>query len=485
MTDPILSELRPETAERVVLQLYRLFKVALIHDLKNDAMVQAIAFSVGTFRDVLTELRDPAGTLTVLFTAETVFINGQILKASRGTYEATLELTELLLKTGFNQVFISPGFTERDIHRTLAAFVAHTKSQETDIQAHSKYFTLQSVDTTFQIDEADDDFSVDEQLSKTFAYAVVTMRQLTDGIKEGNYRVSRLVKRLVQRLINLAGEDPQAFIGLSSLRLDRNDESKMAVNAAILAVAVARLLRTNNAVLFRVAMAAMLYDSGVPRAVGMGKPDPDRITKAIPRLNLEQKLRVPASTALVLTALGGLRDEAVYRTIIGFEAQWVNHAPEMGILYQNELTPAIESLIVATVWRLTRLLAYDVWSEKTVAIEEAIDTVKREASSDLGRMVADVLVAALGIFPRGSLVELSSGWSGVVLRTPEFPGLFRLPTVLLLMTPDGEQCRPTEVDLADAKKSGDQSYGQIKRIDAEPDERLATARDHLLSIKGN
>ena len=52
------------------------------------------------------------------------------------------------------------------------------------------------------------------------------------------------------------------------------------------------------------------------------------------------------------------------------------------------------------------------------------------------------------IFPRGTPVELSSGWQGVVLGTPYDASVYGRPTVRLMVDPSGRASGPLDIDLA-------------------------------------
>jgi len=307
----------------------------------------------------------------------------------------------------------------------------------------------------------------------------VAMRRLFDGVKDGNYIFSRHVKRLTQRLAMLADEEASALVGLTSIRDANNDEAGRSVNCAVLAVAVARLLSRDLKFLSRVALSAILFDIGLPRAAGMGRADPNRMTPAIPRLNPEQEKRVPACTGLVTTALGRLAEESMRRTVIGYEAQWLNRPALLGKLYKGKAVPALESQLVATVWRFNKLVSYDIWSQRQLSVDEAIFAMSRDARSDVERILIDMLLCATGLFPRGTIVMLTSGWSAVVSSNPDYPALFSRPTVYLVVDPAGNAQIPKEVDLYEAARQGN-NYGQISHLLTVGSQALTEVQAQLL-----
>lgn len=448
-----------EAPELVLQNLYRLFKLCMFHELKNEAVHRAIDQSVRFFRSVVTP---EAERCSVLFASDTVFVDGNLLKGTRGTYEAAMELGTLLAAGKVNQIDIYPMVEEAHLRTALFEFTRIAKERKGVAKISTKGFRLSWASSSILFDD-DDALSLEQQLAKTYAYTVVAMRRLFDGVKDGNYIFSRHVKRLTQRLAMLADEEASALVGLTSIRDANNDEAGRSVNCAVLAVAVARLLSRDLKFLSRVALSAILFDIGLPRAAGMGRADPDRMTPAIPRLNPEQERRVPACTGLVTTALGRLAEESMRRTVIGYEAQWLNRPALLGKLYGGKAVPALESQLVATVWRFNKLVSYDIWSQRQLTVDEAIFAMSRDARSDVERILIDMLLCATGLFPRGTIVMLSSGWSAVVSSNPDYPALFSRPTVYLVVDPSGNPQIPKEIDLYEAARQGN-NYGQISHL---------------------
>src|SRR3954469_4828486 len=77
----------------VVVSLYRLARLAQMHDLGNQAFVRQLEQTHQSIGEYC--LRAGTG-VNVLFAQKAVFIAGQLLKGSRATYEAATELAEIL-----------------------------------------------------------------------------------------------------------------------------------------------------------------------------------------------------------------------------------------------------------------------------------------------------------------------------------------------------------------------------------------------------
>jgi hypothetical protein len=452
------------TSERVVVQLFRLFRLARMHDLGNEAVARALDEAQALLREGCGEA---SGDLHILFTPEAVFVCGQLLRASRTGYDLAMELGQRLLELGVNMISVTPEVTVDDLREAMARFSAFDAAGGTGERPNVGGFAMRRVDASIRLD---DEESLAGQLVATYSYAVVGMRRLFEEIKEGRYVFTRFVKRVLQRLIQLSDRAPEIFTGLVNYRTAHNDESGRAVNAAVITIAMGRNLTRDYAFLSRLGMAAMLFDAGLPRAAGMGFPDPDRLTAAIPRLTRDQRRTVPASNALVQIALSRMHGEAEARTVIGYESNWLAARKILPPLYGGAFEPALEATLVATVYRFIQLTTFDVWVEKTATLDDAIYTLRSEARTDVERALVELLVGTLGVFPRGTPVELTSGWRGVVERLAKPSQGFRRSQVLLVVDPTGAPCAKRSVDLLT-----DESVGVIER-------RLSEPGDHLLAV---
>ena len=118
--NPMLEEIRDRSAE-AALAIFRVAKNALVHAIDNDAMVQCAEQSAGVLAAFAAEIGAAA---TITFIEDTVFVCGQLLRASRKIYEATQELGKLLLRAGVSEVSFEAGLTTQNMLDFAAAFAA-------------------------------------------------------------------------------------------------------------------------------------------------------------------------------------------------------------------------------------------------------------------------------------------------------------------------------------------------------------------------
>lgn len=428
----------------LVRQLYRMFKTGSIHLMNNEAVTRQIERSVGAVHALAAEGFDD---INVLFLNDTVFVNGTLLKASRDVYEAALELARLLERAGANQMSISTDARFDDLY-FIVDYVSSTIREGAAPDVLPEFpagATLRHIDPELIEDAQSGEMTAGDRVGRSYASTLVVMRYLYDNLKRGHYAASRQLKRLAQQLVLLADQDEDAFLGVTRMRHVQDDEAGRAVNSAILAILAGRQMTRNVRTLGRLALSAMLADVGRPRAAEMGA---DGGLAVIPRLSNAQRSRMPAATAAVMTILGRLHDESLHRTVVGYESQWLNHRQFLDELYDGALHPRLESTLVYVVRRFNDSLTFDVQAQKRMSPDQAIRHLRRTAADALELFCVDLLLQALGLVPRGTVVRMASGAVGVVVENSDKPGLYGLPTVQLYRDSQGSPLEPVLLDLA-------------------------------------
>ena len=434
----------------LVLQIYRLVKTAQIHALENTAVVQQIEQTAESIR--LFSARADS-SLSLLFAKSTVFVSGQLLKGSRSVYQAALELGAMLAKLHLSEIVWKPDADAADVRAFVVALLAALRdpSAREALLHPTPRVRLRHVDASLLGDD-EGEVSPEEQVLRTYASAIVVMRRVFEDVAAERYALPHQAKRIAQKLVALSEGDTPAFLGVTAMRNANHDDAGRAVNTSILAVAMARQLTDDLGVLARVAMAALLHDVG--RALVVAPPTgapPPLASGVAPPLTREEESRLPACTALVLTAMGKLHEASRVRAVITYEAQWLRRAGALGPLYgDGARPPTVAARIVAAAHRFNELLTPDPGAERFATPDEAIALMTREAPNAVELAVVALLVGAVGMFPTGTIVELTTGERGVVTATSSHPAHYAEPTVRLLYDPDGRPyATPLEVDLAE------------------------------------
>ncbi|MEO7329896.1 MAG: DnaJ domain-containing protein, partial [Minicystis sp.] len=309
------------------------------------------------------------------------------------------------------------------------------------------------------------------QVARTYASAVVIMRRFFEDLRRGKYDLPQRVKRVAQRLVDLSNGETPAFLGVTAARNANHDQAGRAVNTAILSLGMMRQITTDVVMLSRIAMAALLFDTARARIAGaVGKGGP----AVVPQLSEQQENESPAGTAVVLTALGRVNEPSVMRTVMAYEAHWVRRKDRLGPAYRGLRQPSIQSRIIAIARVFNDMLTPSGGQEPPPA-DQAIATIEKGMTEAADRTALRLLVGALGIFPTGTIVELSTGETALVVQTPNNPSLYSQPRVRVVVDASGGTMnRPLDVDLA-VRKRANEPGRFIKRVVATSDDPSAAS----------
>ncbi|WP_437677995.1 DnaJ domain-containing protein [Sorangium sp. So ce131] len=471
LSENVRREQARDLAASVVQALFRLVKLSTLHSIDNQAMVRQVEETVALVQDFG---QRSGHNVSILFARGSVFVSGQLLKANRAVYEGALELGEILGRCGYSEIGVTKDVRASDLYALASALAEALRSSKPALADRpAPRVRLRAVDEGVLRREVAVDREGDETsaIVRTYATAIVILRRFYEDLRRGRYALRQGVKRITQRLVDLSANETPAFLGVTALRNQNHDDAGRAVNTAILSLAMARQITGDVVLLQRLSMAALLFDIARPRLTGVAKRGGGGL---VPQLSEQQDADVPAGTAVVLTALGLVNEPSVMRTVVAYEAHWVRRQPALGPVYRGLRQPTLQARILATARAFNDLLTAAP-GEAPLSADEAIAKLEQEATDPADRTVLRLLVGALGIFPTGTLVELSTGEVALVVQTPAHPAFYSQPRVRLVLDASGGPIgRALEVDLAERPRAGEPAR-HIRRIVATSDDPAAAS----------
>lgn len=431
-------------AADVVGALFRLVKLSTMHSTDNTAVVQRVEEMVETVR---TYAARTGRNVSILFLEEAVFIGGLLLQANRSAYDCARELGTILGRVGVSEVGISREARAADffaLANTLGETLRAPRGTRAPERPTPRIRLRAASALALRRDEPTDKLDPVVNAANAYASACVVMRRLYEGLGKGQLVLPHRVKRVAQRLVDLSAGEMPAFLGVTDAKRGGHDEAQRAVNASILTLAMARQITNDPVLLSRLAMAALLVDLGRFHAVG-AFPAPGRV---VPQLGAEQEHVVPAATAMLLTAMGRVNEPSVVRTVMAYEACWVSQHSARGLLYDGARNPTLQAFLVAIPRAYVDGVSASIGSDARTA-DDTIASLSERWPDGLGRTALRLLIGALGLFPSGTLVELSTGEVAAVVTTPADPSLYSMPRVRVVLDMAGHPVDPPfEVDLA-------------------------------------
>jgi hypothetical protein len=458
-----------QLAPRFVHAIYRLIKGCLLHAESNQAVTQLVDFTLQTV-DQYCEAHQ-CDSVSVLFAAKTVFVNRQMLRASRETYELARELGELLDVCGVNEVTVQRTVSRGDVAEFggLIAGVQRDRSLAEKVTAGALHGIRARLVTGFGAGGTDQ--TPVQRAARTFAASVLMVRTFFADLKSGKLELPHGIKRIAQKLVTQTEDDARLLVAIAAAPAADSDRASLAVSTAVLSLAMAQQLTTDRTALASLASAALLYDAGRPRLQGSPIGGIER------RLNEEEEERVPPSTVVTLSIVGKMHPPSLARTVLAYEALALRGGARP---YQGRRSPLVLSRVLATA-RAFAELRISQGTDSALSIDDAIQVLAGQAQDATERTFVKLLVGALGIFPAGTMVELNTGEMGVVTATPLLPADFARPPVRILYDARANLLeQPLDLDLSRPGPDG------VKRLIRRPvdadDQQMKQMRAYVVGL---
>jgi hypothetical protein len=433
-----LEEIRDKGSD-VILGMFRMLKNALVHALGNKAVIT-------TTKDTHAIISDFAaivgGQVSITYVDDTIFVCGQLLRASRSIYESAMEVGKLLAIGGVSEVSFNAEITEQDLLGFCEAFAIAVRDPEQRrrmLDAKLTNVTVRQVDTSLQAQEEDRDLPELERTLRAYASALVVLRQFYERVAQGKTVLPHRVKRVAQRMVSLAESDEGAVLAMTTLANAHRDEAGRAVQTAILSILVARKLTSNRNALSQLAMSALMADVGRVRIAGVS-------SERFVVLSDDVERAVPALTSSLCIATGGVNVQNALRTVTAYEATHMERQSLLGALYKRTMSPTTQSKILYVSRQLVEKIAP---RDTTVRPMSPLDAMAALASQPgIDELVYKLLIQAVGLMPTGTVVEFETGEWGVVVGASTNRAALARPRVKLITDRAGQVfSKPKEIDL--------------------------------------
>lgn len=435
-----------ELGASVVVAIYRLAKLAQVHDLTNQAFLRQLEQT----HQMIGEYCLRAGTnVSILFAHKAVFVAGQLLKGSRSTYEAASELGDIFDRLGGADLGIQRDVTREELRAFAEQISIGFRSAPGTFRSPTPKIRLRPVTDAARLRGLElEELTPEQRIVRTYASAVVIMRRFFEDLQASRYVLPRRIKRIAQSLVDLSEGSTPAFLGVTEVRNANFDEAGRAANTAILAVSMAREVTSDRATLSQIAMAAMMHDVARPRALALASA----AGAAMPgmqgpsTLSEDQEDRLAAGSAAVLTALGRVNEPSITRTVLAFEALWLRRQTWLGPVYWGARAPTLHANMIAIARRYNDLLTPEPGLQPPTP-DYAVAQLAEELKDPQDRLVLRMLVSALGLLPLGTVVQLSTGEIAEVVRGARSSA--DRPKVRVVMDArGGTLAQPLDIDLA-------------------------------------
>ncbi len=437
------EELIREVGPRLVTALFSAVKTLRLYETNNRAAQRALGDLSATIR----EISQVDGTVDVSHHNGFVCINETRLSVDSqqdGPFEF---LVEEFLRRGVHRLEFAHGIAADELGEFLRLFLASEGATAFDTlevgiaeQGIANVKVTRYEETETQLREVDETtYNLRLESNRVYFRTVALMGDILRTNQERQALNMRKAKRLTQRMVDIIQTDESMLVGLSSIRNFDAYTFAHSVNVCILAMLMGDRLKLPRREVAKLGVAALLHDLG--------------------------KTYVPAS---ILNCTGELSDDQwelmKYHTFFGVKelsrmkslrdsADPMFVALQHHIHFNNNGYPRrpdgwnlrLFSRIVTIADYFDAMTAVRTYRKDPITPDRALKFILEKSGQIFDPTIAKVFVRAMGLYPVGTVVELTSGQRGVVVKQNEEARFIHRPQVEVLK----EDAQTTElVDLS-------------------------------------
>ena len=265
------------------------------------------------------------------------------------------------------------------------------------------------------------------------------------------------LRKSVEPVVDSISRNPDACLWVARLKRHDNYTYKHSLGASIWAVSMGRQLGLPRHDLRSLAMGCMLMDVGKLRI-------DQELLQADRELNVDEMAEVASHVNHGLDILqeSGVMNQDVLDMVAHHHERYDGSGYPAG-LHNNQIPPfARIAGIVDTYDAITTARSY----ADAISPSDAIKILYRSRDKDFQAELVEAFIQAIGIYPAGTLVELSSGEVGVVVA--EYRTRRLRPKVMILLDEKKRQLRKSKViDLQELSTAGNLSLSIVRSLEPE------------------
>jgi HD-GYP domain-containing protein (c-di-GMP phosphodiesterase class II) len=430
---------------------------------------QLVRTSVSTFQNILHELTI-SGDISLLLYRSRFHLGGEKLPYRRDTAVVVYNMVEFFSKRGIGSV----NFLESSRDALPENIITFTRLFNDAIRYENphqwleqkllehKFSWLQIVqkqdnDATYDSESMEDNRY--EKARKNYFLAIEAVKEVANKASQGMVGL-RKSRRLAQNIVDLIREDESLMIGLTTLK-DYDDYTYAhSVNVTLLATCLGRHIELSDISLEHLTICALFHDLGkvdVPKEIllkhgALTDGEWDQM-KAHPVMGVRKILMLNATPSLRSRIILGPFEHHLNPDMTGYPRT----------LFMGHLSLLGKILRIADVYEV--LTAQRGYRPKSFTPDEALRMMWGSAGKSFDTILLKRFIHMMGIYPIGSVVELSDGSIGLVMDYPDETER-TLPLILHLVNDEkGSWQRGDMVYLADQRnKNGSDRLNIVRGI---------------------
>jgi HD-GYP domain-containing protein (c-di-GMP phosphodiesterase class II) len=405
----------------LVLTLSAAVRTAVYYDPGNSVMQQVCA----TLGELLAEQAEEEGAVTVGIHSHCVFVGKTRVRTSVSTHERFTYLVQLFESWGINTLTFAAGLTEDELMRALRVL---THAGETDADELALALKLEGVERV-QVDLVGPGSQVHAVAPvEAYAAAMQMSADLEEAVSAKERGTGRRLRHVTQAVVDQILRDPRSLVALTTIKdFDRYLISH-STNVAVLSVLLGQRLGLSKTNLGELCLAAFLHDAGKLEV------NPDVLQKPgeLDPGEWEEMRRHPVLAAHSLLGERRLTPASMRAVVVAFEH---HQNYDLSGYPHTEIKDSVTLFgnIVAIADRYDALTTARVYRRRNFTPHEALVYLLSNAGTLFDPILVKLFAEIVGLYPPGTVVELTGGEVGVVCEPPPLGSALDRPLVRVIV----------------------------------------------------
>ncbi len=428
--------------------LFSASKTAQVHDLNNQATQNVMV----PLMHLLQGFMEIEGKLRVRALNEFLYINDVRIAVDAMNFGLVLYLVENMKSRKVEQINFVPDITVHELGAFLKLFFSEISSDdafgELDHRIgaagieHVELMEWIERDRSLRTSEIEKREIRDES-NRVFFRAVLFVGEVLKSIEQKRVVQVRKAERLVQQIFDILQVDNSILVGLTNIKNFDEYTFTHSVNVCILSMVMGERLNLHKGEVARLGVAALLHDIGkmhIPRSIinkpGRLSPQEWQLMKYHTMFGVKELSRIKSLREISDALFVSLQHHIQYN---------MNGYPQRPGGWDVPLFPRI--VTIADYY--DAMTTTRVYNRDPLTPDRALRFIFDKSGSVFDSLLVKFFIKAIGIYPSGTVVRLSSGEGAVVVGQNLNPRLMHRPIVVLLKDCNSGEFEEKRIDLAE------------------------------------
>ena len=410
--------------------LYLMINTVRMYD-DNNQLVQTC---VSSFQNILNELT-VSGDITLLLYRSRFHLGGEKIRYRRDAAVITYNMVEFFSNRGIGSVTFLK--SSRDVapeniitfSRLFNDAIRHDDPyrwlEQKLLEKNCSWVECERVTPDAIAGGESPEEKRYENARKNYFLAIEAVREVANKVSQGMVGI-RKSRRVAQNIVDMVRDDPTLMIGLATLEEYDDYIYAHSVNVALLAACLGRHIELSDTSLEHLTICGLFHDLGkvdVPKEIIFKHGDLSDgewdLLKAHPVMGVRKILMLKATPSLRSRIILGPFEHHLNMDLTGYPRT----------MFTGHLSLTGKIIHIADVYEA--MTHERVYRPKPFTSDEVLRKMWEEAGKRFDKILLKRFIHMMGIYPIGSVVELSNGAIGLVMDYPEETER-SLPLVLLL-----------------------------------------------------